>query len=195
VFLDDPFTDPPGTDLLVHSPAIGGAWVYDNAPGAFQIAPIAAIEASNRGAGNLAIAHNLAVPPSADYTAETRFQEIISAGGNDQEGIVARYVDNSNYVLLIYDYNAATLFLWDVVGGAFNLLGSVLDPIVGHPGHTFLAQIDLSASSVTAKIDGVTVIGPAVTANLAPGSIGLWYVDTDAFVNNNTVQTRVRGYT
>jgi len=91
-------------------------------------------------------------------------------------GLVLRFINNSNYYLLaLYDdsgANANNLKIFKRVGGTFTAIGSAVN-ITWTRGTSKTIRFQASGTTLTAFVDGTSVLSVTDSAIAGPGGVGM----------------------
>ena len=176
----DTFTGADGTLLSAHVPDVGGGvWSITGAPpfptlnGGF----VAVTAGATQTQATLSLGMQVNMRMAVDYRA--------GAGPNHQAGLVFRFIDLNNYLLLVFDQNVLRFYRRQV--GVLTLLASspALTPVI--PGSTHRLEVRAAGGLLTGVWDGVPVL-EAGDGNLVTGTrFGLHWnpaIDSTATFDN-----------
>ncbi len=171
-FVLDEFVDTAGINLSAHTPDIGGAWIQQFAGICeFITSPTNGIQ-FRVGSSSAAVYTNAATPFSPDY--DVYLLNILTnpvAGAS--LAAIARYIDNDNYYVAYYIYDAFGCFIFKVFGGVATNLGSVSVSI----GSNYNMKFSVVGSTLNLYIDtgsGYTLVLTVSDSDLtAAGKVGL----------------------
>lgn len=173
VFVQDSFTAPDGTSLLVHVGEVGATWAKNTASG-----PVSAAINNDRvnqdASGGTGFFYASGVAPSADYTVTVGLTLLTSLAGAAQ-GVIARASTTalSGYV-----------FRYTVTGTAWQLVRWVAGAptIIGTPfvqsltiGQTYQMKLQCAGSQISGWVDGVQVIPPVTDSTLTTAGVVCLY--------------------
>jgi len=162
-FASDTFT---GTgNLDAHTPDVGGGtwtkWVGDT------MTIGGGVCGSDGGEGDY---YNSTAPGNAD---ETVSADLIVTSNNNYAGLLARFVDSSNYYGAGYDNGNGWWEVFKVVGGSFTRIGSASATLT--VSSTYAMAFSVIGTTLTLKIGGVTTVGPLTDSGVSgAGHCGLY---------------------
>lgn len=138
--------------------AISGSWVVGGSPGALTQGSVGGEAIASAGSMSW-----------TDYTITARVA-ITTAGGN--AGILFRYSDVDNFMMLRIKAGSSSVDLYKKVGGVLTLVAS--QPYSATPGRLASLRADVRGSAVDGWIDGAKVISWSdPTTQLTTGKVGV----------------------
>lgn len=169
VILLDTFTEASNVTLASHTPEMGSAWVA--AASTMTVGGGTGYVAGTSSTSS-ALYYNNASPTSPDYTIEAVVQRPSTDTATFRaQGVLARFVNTSNYYQAYYDDNVGALKLQKVVGGTATTLGSSTATFNANTDYTL--SFALSGTSLKVYWDGVEKISVTDGSLTAAGKIGI----------------------
>lgn len=161
VYLEDNFVDANGTLLDAHTMDVGPGWTFQQ--GTFEI--------QSTKATPLTYVDNDIVTSDAgqtDYTLTCVMRPTDDGVNGALPGIVVRFVDLNNLVMISFDSLAGSFTIYEKIAGTYNLRDSASVPFVSGTGAT--VAIVLLGTSISATVNGgspisygALTVGPAST--------------------------------
>lgn len=159
-FASDTFTAADGTALAGRTPDVGGTWTKhpSYSPGASTITAN-----KLRGDGsNIAVHYIDTAPASADYSVAADL-DLKSSVAGDSAVVCARLSTSADtYYFFGYSQGIGGLRLQKQVAGSYTSISSY-----SWTGPTGRVLLDVSGTTLTAKLDGATVLGPTTDSSIA----------------------------
>lgn len=169
-----------GTDDFNRANAgtLGANWTETTGSAGFEIFSNAA---ANLGAGAAFVSYTNATAPANQYSKVTVTQ--IQASSDEGMGPAARIATGALTGYFIQP-NTVEVKVYKGVNDTYTQLGS--DAAAGAANDIF--QIEATGTSITAKKNGSTIVGPITDSSIASGNFGLWY-GTSAAAQAHRVDT------
>jgi hypothetical protein len=153
--------------------AVSGSWTSGGTPGALRQSSLAGEAIASAGS-----------TAWTDYTVTARLA-VATGGGN--AGVLARYVDSSNFLMLRINLATGALELYTKVAGTLTLVAS--QPVALAPGRIVSLRADLRGSAVTGWLDGEKLIDWTIPgAQLAAGKVGVRSAASTAVIDEVVVR-------
>lgn len=182
----DTFTEGSNTNLNAHTPEVGGAWSY--AMGTWTV--VGATDIVQLSSGQ-EFAWNAAVPPGADYYAEVTGRTG-ATNATDRFGVAIRG-DGGGYAAAGTDCYYAYIRGDGVLSVLEQTNGVIAAPsgysgdytITGFSASTdYTLRLEVSGSTITAYIDGVSRATASDSTISAAGRIGIYLRNSSAYITS-----------
>ncbi|WP_368496321.1 hypothetical protein [Herbiconiux sp. A18JL235] len=153
--------------------AVSGSWAMGGVPGALRQSSLTGESIASAGSTTW-----------TDYSATARLA-VTTPDGNT--GLLVRYTDSSNFLMLRLNLDTGALELSKKVAGTLTLVAS--QPVSVDPGRLVSVRADVRGSSVEGWIDGVKLITWSnPSTDLASGKVGVRTASSAAVVDEVVVR-------